>query len=1126
VKKKFLPNIFLFIILVSLVGTTQQGLAWPGHPTSPDATHNRIITKAVEILLKFRPDLEKEFPIPTNGGLEDNLYIKEMFQGSSDADGDPSDWFGNTIYQKALSHALDPNNHNGAPPIPFTPALFADPAFVPAEETFAQAIDLYLAGDKLGAYRWLGNTLHILGDLSNPMHASPYNLDIWQILDWNEDHGAYESYVGNNFGNYIDNLETLPIFHFDSLEGHYNDQTVFGWLDNMAHISNPLLDDVYYCSATNVKPDCDDTTKFLLEKAVQFTAGFLAFFYSHLTDPSTIYDTGFESDFYPSTDWTIADESKWSYLNHPIYEDGDKFMEGGPNTNPFDNYLIGNYDDTSAGIIYDTMQFSQSFQDAEIDAYFYAKSSDNNPALWLRTGLQSLGDENCAMGSSRICSGYMVELNDDTFSLSKWTESGKTLLDSHKYYFPTDDVFWHVKMRSEGSHIQVWVKEYYWLESWDLSGEPLLEVYDSTFFYGKPALSINSDAGIDEFQIFDEVIIREIPEIVPKGDYYFQDHFTNSEIESIWSQTNNAENNDVIFEETDSFQLYGQKTGALEYYETDGKFEDVYLTKEIGRNIKEIQVDFDFNFPYMGKIAIEGKNEYGDRTFFAKVVDEWSDPAKGGAIGSYLYYPVGTLRTTDYTDSYDINPSKALPDDPGTGFFKMEFDKDNTSITINVSKSDFSWTRQQSLNSLGTYRTTQLSLIFSAHSFWYRSDTYGNFSHYVEKQYDDTENPTISIGSPYEGSSKSGLFYINADVDDNVGTYYVEFYIDGNYYDTSTINEVFTTFVESDTLSNGEHDFKAVAYDYYGNTAEDTNTAIIDNPFIENFDDGVIDTSVWNYDPNQNTFFEENLGVLHGYRAGTTTGSGWQYAYLTKDFTRNEVDVDFEYDFRNMGQLGIIGYDASGQTTFLARVSDAWAWAYAQASYLMYFYNSGTFIGGYYSDSYYVNPSEAIPSSGSGHWNIQFDVNEISITISGITARSITQSGVNPTTEIVLFYSTHTTYYSSGTFGNFDNYKEKGFPHSNVAPNTPPTPSGPTFGYWWTSLSYSFTGTDSDGDMITFEISWGETYGQYESGYTLTVSHVYTSPGSKAIKVRTIDEHGVYSAWSNILYVYIVTDNF
>ena len=95
------------------------------------------------------------------------------------------------------------------------------------------------------------------------------------------------------------------------------------------------------------------------------------------------------------------------------------------------------------------------------------------------------------------------------------------------------------------------------------------------------------------------------------------------------------------------------------------------------------------------------------------------------------------------------------------------------------------------------------------------------------------------------------------------------------------------------------------------------------------------------------------------------------------------------------------------------------------------------------------------------------------------------------------------------------NYIEPG------APNKPAKPSGTTSGKTGEEYTYSTSTTDPDGDQVWYKWDWGDEISgwdePYDSGDTVTVSHIWDEKGSYVIKVKAKDVHGKESPWSDPL---------
>jgi len=92
---------------------------------------------------------------------------------------------------------------------------------------------------------------------------------------------------------------------------------------------------------------------------------------------------------------------------------------------------------------------------------------------------------------------------------------------------------------------------------------------------------------------------------------------------------------------------------------------------------------------------------------------------------------------------------------------------------------------------------------------------------------------------------------------------------------------------------------------------------------------------------------------------------------------------------------------------------------------------------------------------------------------------------------------------------------------SNNPPNKPNIPTGPSTGNAGTEYTYSTSTTDPDNDNIYYKWDWGDDIGDwdgpYDSGETISMGHIWDEKGDYSIKVKSKDEFGEESDWSDPL---------
>ena len=96
----------------------------------------------------------------------------------------------------------------------------------------------------------------------------------------------------------------------------------------------------------------------------------------------------------------------------------------------------------------------------------------------------------------------------------------------------------------------------------------------------------------------------------------------------------------------------------------------------------------------------------------------------------------------------------------------------------------------------------------------------------------------------------------------------------------------------------------------------------------------------------------------------------------------------------------------------------------------------------------------------------------------------------------------------------------------NTAPDRPDKPNGPSNGLPFLKHTYKVSTTDPDDDKVYYKLDWGDEeitdwIGPVESGEIVEESHKWTELGSYNVKVKSKDELGVETSWSEPLTVKI-----
>lgn len=102
---------------------------------------------------------------------------------------------------------------------------------------------------------------------------------------------------------------------------------------------------------------------------------------------------------------------------------------------------------------------------------------------------------------------------------------------------------------------------------------------------------------------------------------------------------------------------------------------------------------------------------------------------------------------------------------------------------------------------------------------------------------------------------------------------------------------------------------------------------------------------------------------------------------------------------------------------------------------------------------------------------------------------------------------------------------------TDLPPETPVTPTGPSFGIVKRNSSITTSTTDPDGNQILYEFEFGDGsfsdwIGPNESGVPCTVLHQWEAPGKHAVRVRAQDIYGFTSNWSDPLEIRVIRGTF
>lgn len=171
----------------------------------------------------------------------------------------------------------------------------------------------------------------------------------------------------------------------------------------------------------------------------------------------------------------------------------------------------------------------------------------------------------------------------------------------------------------------------------------------------------------------------------------------------------------------------------------------------------------------------------------------------------------------------------------------------------------------------------------------------------------DTTPPTATITSPQNGAQVSDIFTVSVDSSDNVSVNVVELYLDGTLYDQKT-SLPYDFILDANTMSEGNHEIKAVSIDSSGNSDFDTITV------------NVVQNSNEPSPPNVSITNPADGSIVNGRLTITATVSGMSGAtvkFFVDDTLKKTLTTEpFEYRWHTKGQ-------AAGSHSISVEATDA-----------------------------------------------------------------------------------------------------------------------------------------------------------------------------------------------------------
>ncbi|MCE5213639.1 MAG: Ig-like domain-containing protein [Methanobacterium sp.] len=185
-------------------------------------------------------------------------------------------------------------------------------------------------------------------------------------------------------------------------------------------------------------------------------------------------------------------------------------------------------------------------------------------------------------------------------------------------------------------------------------------------------------------------------------------------------------------------------------------------------------------------------------------------------------------------------------------------------------------------------------------------DMSGNWSEHSIQVIIDNNDPTIDITNPVDGNYVNGIVDISTNPYDDAGVNYVEFYIDGVYYDSDWSGfDGWTYSWDTTGLPSGPYTITATAYDNLGHSSTDSINVYVDNtgpmvditnPTNNAFLNGNVPVDVNASD------FESGMDYVEFYMNSVLLytdsygGDGWNFNWDTSSINGNYTITVVAYD--------------------------------------------------------------------------------------------------------------------------------------------------------------------------------------------------------------------------------------
>ena len=474
-----------------------------------------------------------------------------------------------------------------------------------------------------------------------------------------------------------------------------------------------------------------------------------------------------------------------------------------------------------------------------------------------------------------------------------------------------------------------------------------------------------------------------------------------------------------------------------------------------------------------------GQTEWPDGTIFnleINMTDDWSGNITGMVnghtdIGEITLYPPELIADAGtYTGYYIIGETINFFGSAtgGCGDYQWEWDfGDSTSHSYEQNPSHIYTTA-------GTF-TVDLTVTDCC-------DLIDNDIVYIEIV---NQNPVADAGGPYRGTANCGFVQFHGSATGGITPYSWEWDFGDSSPHSYEQNPIHTY------TNPGDYTATLTVTDYNTNTGTDTSSVYIESSSTLNAEAGGPYEGVANYE----------CVWLQGTASGGCQPYTWEWDF--GDGTTNSLERNPCHTYTSTGQ-----YTATITVTDINMISDS------DTTTIRIYAQLQAEIGGPYRGII----DEVVTFHGSATngktpytytWDLDNDGN-----YDDYTGENPSKSWDTPGMYTISLKVTD-------DMSNSDTDETTVTITTPNPPNKPNTPQGKTSGKTGEEYNYQTSTTDPNGNQIFYKWDWGDEItewdGPYDSGETITASHIWNEQGDYQIKVKAKNTYDKESEWSDPL---------